>query len=240
MGEVSKRKGALLNLPAVPTMLVAALLASLPAWSVRTADISGDMRSVACLCIDEFESLPLPLLPFPGWKEKAREEAVSKWITSRQALLSGSQPHALLVAMRNQAEAGRYFEGVDDGLLGFAEVGLLPAPPEKTEQGHEAPVAPASPELYPYLANLAVKAGARRLGLGKALVVSSEGKATELGYSRMYIKVDRDNFDARRLYDRNGYKLVYMQNRMPDRTNKQTQFLFLRKDLAPSPTPRAA
>ena len=82
-----------------------------------------------------------------------------------------------------------------------------------------------------YLANLAVKAGARRLGLGQQLVDATEGVAVDLGFERMYIKVDRQNFDARRLYDKAGFRLVYMQNRRPDKTNKQAQFLFLRKDL---------
>ena len=101
------------------------------AWQIQPPASSLQIRAVAGLCIDEFETLPLPFLPLPGWQEKAREEAVGKWTVSREALLADSQPHALLVALRDEAEAGRYFEGVDDGLLGFAELGLLPAPPEK-------------------------------------------------------------------------------------------------------------
>ena len=120
--------------------------------------------------------------------------------------------------------------------------GLLPAPPEKkpgdgaaatTVEAAEEEATAKEPTLYPYLANLAVKVGARRIGLGRELVSATEQQAALLGFDRIFIKVDRQNFDARRLYDRMGYTLVYMQNRPADRTNRQTQFLFLRKPLRP-------
>ena len=216
-------------------------------WQITPAG-PPQIRAAAELCIDEFEldSLQMPLLAFPGWKAKARDEAISNWSASRETLLASNEPHALLVALRNEAESGRFLEGVgSDGLLGFAELGLLPAPPEKkpgaaaeeaeaaaaTEKASAAAARGEPPELFPYLANLAVRGGARRLGLGRALVEATEATARDLGFDRMYIKVDRQNFDARRLYDRMGYELVFMQNRMPDRTNKQTQFLFLRRGL---------
>ena len=210
------------------------------AWVVQPAG-PADIKRAAAASIDEFEKLPQPFLPFPGWQEKAREDAISQWSASREALLADSMPHALLVALRNEDEAGRYFEGVDDGLLGFAELGLLPAPPEKKPEEETAAVtaaeaaaataaAKSDPELFPYLANLAVKSGARRLGLGKELVVATERKAVELGFDRMYIKVDRQNFDARRLYDKLGYQLVYLQPRTDPRKGPPGANLFLRKD----------
>ena len=179
-------------------MLVAALTFGTAGWTIQPATDTATVRSVAGLSIDQFEKLQLPLLPLPGWEERARTAAIAEWTASREALLSGSQPHALLVASRNEAEQGRYFEGVEDSLLGFAELGLLPAPPEQragwpgesrdgeestaaalTAEGSEgadaetaaaASADEAAVELFPYLANLAVKAGARRMGLGKALV----------------------------------------------------------------------
>jgi GNAT superfamily N-acetyltransferase len=205
-------------------MLVACLTFSTAGWTIQPATDTATVRSVAGLSIDQFEKLQLPLLPLPGWEERARTAAVAEWTASRQVMLGGSQPHALLVASRNEAEQGRYFEGVDDSLLGFAELGLLPAPPEQpsgwpgesrdseestaaalTSEGANAATAAAASDddsaLFPYLANLAVKAGARRLGLGKALVVATEQRAAELGYGRMYIKVvrARDSARARRV-----------------------------------------
>jgi GNAT superfamily N-acetyltransferase len=208
-------------------------------WVIAPAADPATVKACAGLCIDEFETLPLPLLPFPGWEQRARDTAITQWVESRQTLLGGSQPHALLVAMRNEAEQGRYFEGIDDGLLGFAEMGLLPPPPEQPsgwpgeeDAGAAAPPPPPTDgsALYPYLANLAVKAGARRLGLGKELVMATERKAAELGYERLYIKVDRQNFDARRVYDRLGYRIVYLQPRTDPRKGPPGANLFLRKD----------
>jgi ribosomal protein S18 acetylase RimI-like enzyme len=216
------------------------LLSSAAAWQIQPASLT-QLRKCASLCIDEFEQLQMPLLAFPGWEERAREEAIGGWASSREALLSGSEAHALLVAIRDEMDAGRYFEGVDDGLLGFAEMGLLPAPPEQggpsssgsLDASPPPPLPQAgagAPPLYPYVANLAVKKGARRLGLGRELVLATERAAASCGYNRMYIKVDRQNFDARRLYDKLGYRLVYLQPRTDPRKGPLGANLFLRKD----------
>lgn len=223
-------------------------------WHIQPAAPSH-VRLAASLCVDEFTALPLPLLPVPGWKRQARERAIDEWAASRRALLASGEPHALIVGLRDAAEAGRFFEGVDDGLFGFAELGLLPPPPEGRAAAAEpaepageaiagaeaatvaaeataaaaAAAAAAEQPMYPYIANVAVRVGARRLGLGRALVEEAERTAVELGFDRLFIKVDRQNFGARRLYDRLGYEICYLQNRPPDRTNKQRQMLFLRK-----------
>ena len=108
------------------------LLTSQAGWVVQLATDS-QIQSVASMCIEEFETLQMPLFPLPGWEERARTEAIAQWSASRKALLADSNaPHALLVVTRDEAEAGRYIEGVgEDGVLGFAELGVLPAPPEK-------------------------------------------------------------------------------------------------------------
>ena len=223
-------------------MLVAALTFGTAGWSIQPATDTATVQSVAGLSIDQFEKLQLPLLPLPGWEARARTAAISEWTASRQVMLGGSQPHALLVASRNEAEQGRYFEGVEDSLLGFAELGLLPAPPEQrsgwpgesrdseeptaaalTAEGASAATAAAASaddipgELFPYLANLAVKAGARRLGLGKALVLATEQRAAELGYARMYIKVlrARERAGARRVLAAVPQSLYGAERRSP-------------------------
>ena len=92
------------------------------------------------MCIDEFEKLPLPLLPFPGWEARARDEAINKWSVSREKLLASAQPHALIVALRSDAERGRYFAGVDDDLMGFADLmspSRLPKAAEAEEQAQQ-------------------------------------------------------------------------------------------------------
>ena len=232
---------------ALCALVLRALHAS--AFVIRPAAPS-DIRCAAGLSIDTFEKLPLPLIPYPGWQKRAREDAVLQWADSRTALLAGPETHALVVAMRDQAESGRFLEGVDDSFLGFAELGLLPPPPERAEDAQAAAAEASMDEgatstsgasvpadgaeqpaaLFPYLANLAVKAGARRLGIGRELVLTIERTAAESGFDRMYIKVDRQNFEARRLYDRLGYRLVYLQPRTDPRKGPLGANLFLRKD----------
>ena len=107
--------------------MLALLATSSTAWSIQPAVDPSHVRAAAAVCIDEFETLAMPLLAFPGWQNKAREAAITKWTESRKALLSGDEPHVLLVAVRNEEEQGRYFEGIDDSLLGFAELKPLPA-----------------------------------------------------------------------------------------------------------------
>ena len=66
--------------------------------------------------------------------------------------------------------------------------------------------------------------------LGRELVLATERAAVEMGHDRLYIKVDRQNFEARRLYDRLGYQLVYLQPRLDPRKGPPGANLFLRKD----------
>ena len=61
-------------------------------------------------------------------------------------------------------------------------------------------------------------------------MLATERAAAAGGHERMYIKVDRQNFEARRLYDRLGYRLVYLQPRTDPRKGPLGANLFLRKD----------
>ena len=56
-------------------MLFTLLAPSISACSIQNAGVGADLRAVAALCIDEFETLEMPLLAFPGWEKRAREEA---------------------------------------------------------------------------------------------------------------------------------------------------------------------
>ena len=106
------------GLPRHSLLLMLSLLSCVAplSWHIQPAAPSH-VRLAASLCVDEFTALPLPLLPFPGWMRQARERAIDEWAASRRALLASGEPHALIVGLRDAAEAGRFFEGVDDGLL---------------------------------------------------------------------------------------------------------------------------
>lgn len=60
---------------------------------------------------------------------------------------------------------------------------------------------------YPYIANLAVIASARRLGIASRLLDRCERTALAWGYDRLYLHVLENNAPARSLYHRQGYQL---------------------------------
>ncbi len=71
------------------------------------------------------------------------------------------------------------------------------------------------------LSNLAVKKRSRRKGIGSGLLVQVEKKATELGLSKVSLLVAIENRDARRLYERCGYKV----NAIQLESNKRVPYL---------------
>jgi hypothetical protein len=59
---------------------------------------------------------------------------------------------------------------------------------------------------YPYIANLAVIASARRLGIARRLLDRCERTARAWGYDRLYLHVLENNAPARSLYQQQGYR----------------------------------
>jgi GNAT superfamily N-acetyltransferase len=59
---------------------------------------------------------------------------------------------------------------------------------------------------YPYIANLAVIASARRLGIASRLLDRCERTARAWGYDRLYLHVLENNTPARSLYQQQGYQ----------------------------------
>lgn len=58
----------------------------------------------------------------------------------------------------------------------------------------------------PELKNLKVEADHRNQGIGRLLIAAAESEARSRGQSRLCMGVDADNLDARRLYERLGYR----------------------------------
>ena len=107
----------------------------------------------------------------------------------------------------------------------------LPPPPLA-----DAPLDGRVPPDEPYIANVAVAAAARRQGVGRALIDEAERRVCEAGYARLFVKVDRSNFEARRLYDRAGFKIAFVRTKRAEMkfglpSSKQAQELFLLKSL---------
>ena len=202
-------------------MLLALLVPISSALVVQVA-VDGQYRPAAAMCVDAFHDMSGP------FGRLKRSGAVDDWERAlRSRCNSASSDNVLLTAMAEDA--------ADAELLGCVECGLLPPPPERRDP--EAPPPPSNGENrqqkpdVPYLANIVVAPSARRQGVGERLVVETEKLAQSWGFGELCIKVDRSNFNARRLYDRLGYEFAYLQTSKPDWNNKQTQFLFLRKHL---------
>lgn len=66
---------------------------------------------------------------------------------------------------------------------------------------------PLSQRYYPYLANLAVLAAYRRQGVAQRLLDASEEIAQAQGCHNLYLHVLEDNYPARKLYFKAGYRL---------------------------------
>lgn len=60
---------------------------------------------------------------------------------------------------------------------------------------------------YPYLSNLAVHPRDRRRGIGKQLLLNCERIALEWGFHDIYLHVLENNYQARQLYFKLGYRL---------------------------------
>ncbi|XHX77587.1 MAG: GNAT family N-acetyltransferase [Stenomitos frigidus ULC029] len=61
---------------------------------------------------------------------------------------------------------------------------------------------------YPYLSNLAVYSDVRRRGAAQKLLGACESLALEGGFQDLYLHVLEDNHQARRLYDKAGYRVM--------------------------------
>jgi GNAT superfamily N-acetyltransferase len=68
-------------------------------------------------------------------------------------------------------------------------------------------------EDYCYLQDLFVAAGARNLGLGRALILAVEARARSASASRIYWLTHETNADARVLYDRLAERSGFIQYR---------------------------
>lgn len=84
---------------------------------------------------------------------------------------------------------------------------------------------------YLYLSNLAVRTECRRQGAAKRLLTACEQIALEWGFQDLYLHVLEDNYQARRLYLKVGYRLHRADPGWGSLLLGQPRRLFLRKRL---------
>lgn len=150
-----------------------------------------DLRVASSVCIESFFGGPDRLNP----------------IKSMQlATLLDEQLMDLKSRFGGRAVGGSvYLQAVDkDGVMqGFCEVGITQS--LKYGMGAGIPVR----DERPYLANLSVRPGARRQGIGRALVQACEEMVQKWGYDELILQVEDANEDARRLYRQLGFEDLY-------------------------------
>ena len=99
---------------------------------------------------------------------------------------------------RQARGAGRLFVALVDGSV-VGDVFLSLAPPaEPAIRRHLRGV--------PALLHLEVQCRLRRRGIGTGLIATAEAEAATGGATRVYLGVEPDNVDGRRLYERLGYE----------------------------------
>nr|WP_263012898.1 GNAT family N-acetyltransferase [Ancylothrix sp. D3o] len=84
---------------------------------------------------------------------------------------------------------------------------------------------------FPYVSNLAVGTGYRRLGVAKLLLAACERVALQWGYSSLYLHVLENNHHARRLYFKVGYRVAGIDAGGPCWLLRQPRRILLRKSL---------
>lgn len=82
-----------------------------------------------------------------------------------------------------------------------------------------------------YIANLAVLPQYQGRGIGSALIAHVEGKARAAGLRKCSLIVDTEKPEARRLYERSGYQVVYTKTYAGEAEDAHAGYFRLVKDL---------
>ncbi len=84
---------------------------------------------------------------------------------------------------------------------------------------------------YPYVSNLAVRRECRRQGVAAQLLNTCERMAVDWGFSELYLHVLENNYKARRLYFKLGYRLQQVEGSWTTWLLGQPRRMLLRKPL---------
>lgn len=209
-----------------------------------TEDDAANMRAATELIVDGFNMVQRPFIKLPGWEERAREKVISEEIPVRKTKIQQGEKYAWIVAL--QKEEGCLSQRDGHTLLGTCELGLIQTPSrvldyldlQRYAMGFLAKEAPAEPEAetqFLWVVNVVVTRNMRRKGIAKELMLAAERYAIEFGYDRLYLKVDRKNMVARRLYEALGYRMVFYSAKLNRLRLPSSAEICMRKDLSLSP-----
>ena len=145
-----------------------------------------DVDQVASLCVEAF-------VPLDWWQVVEKSGAVGDYRRKLGGRMMSPEPgHAMVVAEQQER------------VVGFVEIGLLPAPPGS--RWREDVSSDATVPEVPYLGNLVVAPALRRRGVAKSLVRFAEAWAQRrLTQDALCAVVECDNADAQKFYGSLGY-----------------------------------
>lgn len=133
----------------------------------------------------------------------------------RTRIRSGEKHYVCLVAFDR---AG----GEEELLAGTVEMGVRSLAPSWLVESFE----------YAYLSNLAVSANYRRQGIAEQLLSACEEIAIEWEFNELYLHVLENNYPAKSLYQKAGYRLRDTEWTWGSLLFGQPRKLFMRKGLS--------
>lgn len=184
---------------------------------IRAAQI-GDASAVAEILADSFHSKEGIL----GWAYPLLRLGIYEDVRSR--LQTSTACHACLVAAKGTATnyhpAGKICSS-EEIIAGTLEISVRP---NSIPWGQKY-------LRYPYLSNLAVRQGDRRQGIALQLLLNCERVVLKWGFHDIYLHVLEDNYQARQLYFKLGYRLHQIENSWSNRILGKPQQILLHKYL---------
>lgn len=184
---------------------------------IRAAKLE-DVIAVAEILADSFHSQEGML----GWAYPLLRLGIYEDVRNR--LRTFAPHHACLVAAKGVAKGdsvGKLCSDSTEILAGTLEIAIRPA---SVFWGSKY-------SRYPYLSNLAVRPTNRRQGVAVQLLLSCERVVLEWGFHDIYLHVLENNYQARQLYFKLGYRLHQIDNSWAGRLLGRPQQILLHKHL---------
>ncbi len=176
-------------------------------FQIRPAS-PGDLNAVAQIIAESFHSQKgLWALLFPLLRLGIYEDL-------RHRLSSSAPHHICLVAVDTEGDGF-------NNLIGSVELGVRFSD-SWTQSGRS----------FPYLSNLAINPKYRRRGAASSLLISCEQVALAWGFQDIYLHVLENNYQARQLYLKQGYRVHKVEFSWNSFILRGAQQIFLHKHLS--------
>ena len=198
-------------------------------FQIRAAQ-PEDLTGLAEILADSFHSQDGSL----GWAYPLLRLGIYEDLRNR--LRSTSPHHICLVAYDRVVRAATEGcpKGAGDEVAGTVEMAVRSTEPW-ARNGNAS--AKSAHYRYPYVSNLAVRPTHRRQGVAGHLLLSCERVALDWGFQDLYLHVLENNYQARQLYFKLGYRLYQVDSSWSTWLLGRPRQLFLHKHLSAASTP---